>query len=143
VPKLCESYNATVKKVKVILQQAVETKKECRKSNQDKIKEIEGDDGQGGKLAEERKELEEIRRKQDSDKSPKRVCVGMSVEEGQAIEKIRLLEGELADRKNELKKVEEMIKALEDRLKSLPESDIKCPPRSQVPTTKAPGEPTK
>jgi hypothetical protein len=132
VPKLCESYNVVVKKVKVALGKAIDTKKECKKSNEEEIKKLEGDDGAGGTLGEAKKELEEIRAKQDSDKSSKRAC-SVSEEEMQAVRKVRQLEGELADRKAELKKVEEMIKTLEERLKGLPQSDVKCPPEVKVP----------
>lgn len=113
----------------MVLKRAIDTKKECKKSNEEKIKEIEGDDGNGGKLAEAKKALADIISKRDNDKSYKRVDVGMTQEEATAHLFERRWEGELADRKSELKKVEEMIKTLEDRLKGLPDSDIKCPPQ--------------
>jgi hypothetical protein len=127
VPKLCDSYNTVVNRMKVILQQAIETKKECKRSNEARIHEIEGDDGQGGRLAEARRTLQEIRRKQDDDRSYKRVCVGMTEEEARAIKEVRRWEGELADRKSELQRVEVMIRTLEDRLRGLPPKEIPCP----------------
>jgi hypothetical protein len=123
--------------MRVILQQAIETKKECRRSNEARIHEIEGDDGQGGRLAEARKALQEIRRKQDEDKSYKRVCIGMTEEEAQAIREVRRWEGELADRRSELQKVEVMIRTLEDRLQGLPPKEIPCPQQVQVKATGA------
>jgi hypothetical protein len=133
VPKLCDSYNTVVKRVRVALQKALDTKRACKTSNEEKIKEIGGDDGNGGKFGEARKALEEIRRKRDQDTSPRRVDVGMTVEEAAALKEVRRWEGELADRKAELQKVEEMIKTLEDRLKGLPEAPITCPPEVKVP----------
>ena len=129
VPKLCDSYNTVVTQMKVILKKAVETKQGCKQSAEDAIKEIEGDDGKGGKLAEAKKVLEAARKKRDDGTPDSRRGCGLTVEEDEAQKAVRRLEGELAERKRDLQQITDWIKTLEDRLKSLPEKAIQCPPQ--------------